>query len=139
MALIKINDNPSDRDLRQFAGIWFPLFWVAVAGIVFYSTGRVAIPLALLAAGLVVGAIGAVYPPFIRPVFLIWMYGAFPIGFVVSHLLLGIVYYGLMTPVGLAMRLAGHDSMQRRFDRDAPTYWTPMDRVSSKSEYLRQL
>ena len=41
--------------------------------------------------------------------FLGWMYAAFPIGWTISHLLLLAVYYFVLTPVGLALRLTGRD------------------------------
>jgi hypothetical protein len=36
---------------------------------------------------------------------------------------MGLVFYAVVTPMGVAMRLAGRDPMRRRFDRAADSYW----------------
>ena len=51
-----------------------------------------------------------------------WTAAVFPIGWVMSYVLLGGVYFLVLTPIGLAMRICGRDPMQRKFDRQAKTY-----------------
>ena len=51
------------------------------------------------------------------------MYAALPIGWTISHVVLAAVFYVVMTPIGILMKMLGHDPMQRSFDRAAPTYW----------------
>jgi Saxitoxin biosynthesis operon protein SxtJ len=136
MALIKINDNPTTRELRQFAGIWFPVFWLIVAAVLARSgSPRAAITAAVV--GIVVGAIGLARPRFIHPIYLIWMYLAYPIGFVVSHLLLGVIFYLVLTPVGLLMKIFGYDPLQRRLGT-AATYWVRAEPATNKNQYFRQ-
>lgn len=138
MAVIRIDDNPSDRMLRQFAGIWFPLFWAAIGTFVYLGTRSIPLAAGLAAVGIVVGAIGFVRVAFIRPVFLLWMYAAFPIGWVVSHVVLAAIFYLLLTPIGLLMKLVGYDPLQRRIDRTAPSYWVPVQQPADKTAYFRQ-
>jgi hypothetical protein len=86
-------------------------------------------------------ALAAIYfavPPLRRPIFLGWTYLTFPIGFVLSHVILGIVYYGVFTPAGLILRLVGHDPMQRKMDRSAKSYWAAHDPHKSLERYFRQ-
>jgi hypothetical protein len=66
------------------------------------------------------------------------MYAAYPIGWVMSHVLLGIIYYGLFTPVGRLMRLFGYDPMERRFDGAAASYWVEREPIRDPSSYFRQ-
>jgi len=42
---------------------------------------------------------------------------------IVSPVALGILYYGVVTPTGLLMRLAGKDPLRLRFDPAARSYW----------------
>ena len=137
MALISLNDNPSDRELRQFAGLWF-LFWTAVGAYVYYRSGRLELALSLVALGAIIGATGYQRVAFIRPIYLIWLYAAFPIGWAVSHALLAVIYYGLLTPAGFVMKLASYDPLHRRFDPSAATYWEPAEQARQKSDYFRQ-
>jgi hypothetical protein len=71
--------------------------------------------------------------PLLRPVQIAWMVLAHALAWINTRLLLGLFFFLVMTPVGLVMRMTGKDSLQRRFDRSAPTYWIkrekkPMDR-----------
>jgi hypothetical protein len=73
-----------------------------------------------------------------RFVFLTLSYAAFPIGFVVSHVILAIVYYLILTPIGLLVRAIGRDPMERRFDRDAESYWVVRQPIDDPGRYFRQ-
>src|SRR6476660_6758832 len=115
MALIEFKDNPSDRELRQFAALWLPLFCAGVACVVFYRSGSATVALTIAVGGLLIGLIGAKRVAFIRPVFLGSMLAAYPVGWVVSHALLAAIYYLVVAPMGLLLRLAGYDPLQRRF------------------------
>ena len=136
MALIKINDNPSTRELRQFAGIWFPVFWLIVAGLL-YSGDATRGAIGAAGVGIVIGAIGVARPRFMHPIYLIWMYLAYPIGFVVSHVLLGVIFYLILTPVGLLMKVFGYDPLQRQMGA-ATTYWVRTEPPANKNQYFRQ-
>ncbi len=85
-----------------------------------------------------VGIGGYFLPRAMKPIYVTWMALAMPIGWVVSHLLLLGVYYVVLTPIGLLMRLFGYDPMQRQFDRTATTYWTPHDPETEAARYLKQ-
>jgi hypothetical protein len=52
-----------------------------------------------------------------------WMKLGELMGRVVSPVVLGIIFFGVFTPVGLAMRLFGRDAMARQFDRRLNSYW----------------
>jgi hypothetical protein len=66
------------------------------------------------------------------------MLAALPIGWTISHLVLGAVYYLVLTPIGLVMRLLGRDPMQRRFDRSAKSYWIERTPRTDPSRHFRQ-
>ncbi|MBI1875750.1 MAG: hypothetical protein HYS05_17935 [Acidobacteria bacterium] len=138
MALLKINRNPSPRELRQFAGIWWPALFGVIAWTIYSRSGSVGAAGAVLGAALIIGAIGFVKPPFMRVIYVGWMTAVFPIGWVVSHAVLGVVFFLVMTPIGLMMRALGRDPMARAFDRTATSYWQPRDTTTDVSRYFRQ-
>ena len=77
--------------------------------------------------------------PWIRvPVYRGWIYAVMPIGWVVSHALLTLIYYGLLTPIGLIMRAVGYDPMQRQLDPQATTYWIRREPPRPKASYFKQ-
>ncbi len=73
-----------------------------------------------------------------RTIYRVWMFAALPIGWTVSHLLLGLVYFGVMTPIGVVMRLLGRNPMTPTFDRGATTYWQTRSGQTPAERYFRQ-
>jgi hypothetical protein len=82
-------------------------------------------------------ALGAVAPAAMKPVFVGLVLITYPIGFVVSRVITAGIYFGVLTPMGLIMRLGGYDPMRRTFDRNALTYWEPVKRQRTRESYFR--
>ena len=138
MAVIEINRNPTRRELNQFGFIWLG-FLVLFGAIARFKLGAPNLALGLWVAAVVVPVVGWVIPSVMRAVFLGMSYAAWPIGFVVSHVILALVYYLVFTPIGLAMRLFGYDPMKRRFDDGVSSYWVERDPAASEAKrYFRQ-
>ncbi len=74
------------------------------------------VPAALLA------SLGLMAPGFLAPIFKVWMKVGHLLGMVNTRIILGILYFGLITPMGMVMRLFGWDSMRRALTPDAQTY-----------------
>ena len=136
MALLEINRNPSRRELLWFGALTALFFGFVGVLICFKGDAPVAASVVWAVASVATIAFYAL-PPLRRPMYLGWMRAVFPIGWTVSHLVLIVVYYLLVTPIGLVMRLVGRDPMQRRFDRQAATYWVERSAADS-SRYFRQ-
>ena len=62
----------------------------------------------------------------------------FPIGWVISHLLLGLIYYGMFTPLALFFRLVGRDALKLKIDRNAASYWIETPTNPDPANYFRQ-
>ena len=138
MSVVQINRHPSRRQLNQFGFVWlgFLAFFGAVA---WFKLGNPGLAKGLWIAAVAVPAVGWLLPGVMRVVFLGMSYLAWPIGFVVSHLVLGAVYYLVVTPMGLVMRLFGYDPMARKFDSGAASYWVPRPPGRSGADrYFRQ-
>lgn len=137
MGLIEINKNPSLRELRWFGVIL--LAFVGFVGVVLrFQFGLDTAAMAVWIAGGALAVAVLLVPPLRKPVYIGWMYAAFPIGWTISHLLLAFTYYLVLTPIGLIMRLVGHDPMTRRLDRAAKSYWVPHDPHGAPERYYRQ-
>jgi hypothetical protein len=74
----------------------------------------------VVAVGLIVPALG--YPRSLRLPYRLWMALGQGLGWLNTRIILGLVFYGLFTPLGWVMRLRGKDAMQRRFEPAATTY-----------------
>jgi hypothetical protein len=72
---------------------------------------------------LVVLAVPAlVAPRILAPAYRAWMKLAEVLAWINTRIILGVVFYGVVTPIGLVMRLLGRDPMRRRFDRTGESY-----------------
>ena len=68
-------------------------------------------------------------PNSLQPVYAGWMRIGHAIGWVNTRIILGLVFYILVLPMGLLMRLFARDPMARKFDDSAGSY-----RVKTVSE-----
>jgi len=137
MAVIDINWNPNRRELKQFALLQIVFFGI-VAMILFYKTGSTARATTLFVVSACIGAVGFWVPRFIRPIYVVWMAAVFPIGWVVSHVLLAAIYFLVFAPLGLLMRFCGRNPIAKEFDRGATTYWIRRAPPEGSKGYFRQ-
>ncbi len=124
MALVEINWRPDRKTLAEFSEAWL-FFLGMVATPLAYFRGHPTLAAALWIAAVAGRLLGLARPEWLRPAFLGLTLLTFPIGWVVSNVVLALLYYGVFTPMALVFRLIGRDALQRRLDRDAPTYWEP--------------
>ena len=137
MALLEVNWQPSDRELRGFAFV--QLFVAGVIGWLLHRRlGWDAVAIALMAFSIGVLVAGLVRPQVLKVPFLAWMLAAFPVGWMMSHLLLGVVYYGVVTPIGVFLRMRGRDSLQLQPRSDVKSYWVARPGQPDSSRYFRQ-
>jgi fatty acid desaturase len=135
--MIDLNLNPQRKDLRIFAA----LFWVFFTGVSYVvSTRTESMPVAasIAAVAAAVGIVGLCIPQYIRPVYVIWMLATYPIGWVMSHVIMGIIFYLVITPIGLMMRGLGRDPMHRAFDKHTKSYWISRSTEERTERYFRQ-
>jgi hypothetical protein len=137
VALIEINWKPSPKEVRQFAGLWLVIIG-SMGAWSWYQTGSIDTARWFWLAAVSVGGLGLLVPAAVRPLYVGWIVLAFPIGWTVSHVLLGAIYYLILTPVGLILRLVGHDPMNRTLEPDAETYWVEHRTGEDPSRYFKQ-
>jgi hypothetical protein len=92
------------------------------------------------------GALGAVLlllagaaPVALRPIERVWMKLALALGWVMTRVVLGVIFALVFTPAGLARRLFRRDPMELRFDRSAASYWhrrAPADEAPGRMEKM---
>lgn len=73
--------------------------------------------------GALLAALGLISPGLLAPVYPVWMALALVLGTIMTTVLLTLVFYLVVSPIGLLMRLAGKDPMSRKPDPTLATYW----------------
>jgi Saxitoxin biosynthesis operon protein SxtJ len=105
---------------RSF-GLAFAGFFALLGALSFYQGGtrwHYWLPLAVLFA-----LLGYAAPGVLAPLNRLWAKFGLLLHLVVSPLLLGVLFYVCITPIGFLMRLTGKDPMRRSFEPAANSYW----------------
>ncbi len=66
---------------------------------------------------------GLILPRLLLPLYRVWMGLAVVLGFVMTRVILTLVFFLTVLPIGLLLRLFGKDLLHRRLDSSAPSYW----------------
>lgn len=66
---------------------------------------------------------GIFFPHVLRPLNLLWFKFGLLLGKIVAPIVISLVFFVIVTPMALLMRLIGKDPLNRRWDRNSPTYW----------------
>lgn len=135
--MLPVNRDPSAADLRWF-GVLLVIFTGVLGAIVGWRTGSSVWRTSIWIFGGGLALVYFVVPVARRPIYVGWMYAAFPLGWTISHLVMAFVYFGVVTPIGLLLRAAGHDALNRRFDRSARSYWVRYTPQRELPRYFKQ-
>ncbi len=73
------------------------------------------------------GVVGLIAPPALKPIFIVWMKFALVLNWFMTRLLLSIVFYLMILPTGLFIRIFKDDPLKRKFQPDAKSYWEEPD------------
>ncbi len=144
--MIEIDWRPDDRVLRQFGII--ALFGFSLLAVLAWwellifsiGLGEARPIVTYVFAGLagLSAFFSAVAPRANLPIYLGLTVLSYPIGFVLSYVIMGFLFFVMITPVGLFFRLTGYDPLHRKFDREATTYWMDPRPRRGKESYFRQ-
>lgn len=138
MSLLRINLRPSAKDLRLFASLWLVFF--SGFAVLASRHEQPVLSTGLFSLAIVVGGLGLAFPVAVRWIYVGASCATYPIGFVVSHLLLALIYFLVVTPIGLLLRLLGKDPLHRQFASEAgrASYWSGRKGSRSPASYFKQ-
>ena len=138
MQLIKLNLKPTDKDLRLF-GLSALIASLLLAALLYLVKGlTVKWAIVIVAIGGAIFLCGIISLTLIRWIYLGLTMLTFPIGLVISFIVLAVFYYGLLTPLGLIFRLIGRDPLRRKFEKSAKSYWVAHRPCDNTERYFSQ-
>jgi hypothetical protein len=132
-----ISFNPSRKVLRQFAALWLVCL-LALGASQYFAKGRPPLGLALAAAAVLIGLPGLIQPSLLRWLFVACTVLAFPIGWLISLVMLLILYFLVLTPVAVLFRLRGRDLLGRKPAPERSSFWEPKQTPRDLHSYFRQ-
>ncbi len=109
-----------------------------IVAIVLYLTGKSS-SVIFGGAGVLLILFGLILPNILKPLNKIWMTLAVILGWFMSRLILFILFYIVITPIGFFLKIAGKDFLNLRTDKNSDSYWEKREkRVKEKIDYERQ-
>jgi carbamoyltransferase len=124
------------KEWRKF-GIGLSII-LMILGTIQWLVGKSMFPIVYLTAGIVfVSAL--LFPVILKPLFIIFSYIGFALGWVITRVILSGFFFLVFTPVGLFSRLLGKQYLQVGFRTDATTYWeTHREQTTLKEHFEKQ-
>lgn len=114
------NHQTTNKELRQFGLVVGGVFSVIGLWPVMFRADSPRLWAMILGSLLI--ALGAMVPQTLRQVHQGWMKIGHVLGSINTKIILGIIYYLLITPMGIVMRLMGKDPMHRAVGENVDTY-----------------
>jgi hypothetical protein len=93
----------------------------------------------LLALAALTALVTALRAHWLAPFKRLWMKFGELMHRVVSPLVLGLIFFGIFTPVGVVMRAFGRDVMCRRFEPGRASYWVRRDPAGPADDSFRDM
>lgn len=91
------------------------------------------------AAAITFAGLGLIAPAVLKPVYRAWMTFAVVMGFIMTRVILGVMFYGLFTPISLMLRLLRKDLLQQEIDQSATSYWIKRPRTKYEPQISERM
>ncbi|PKL90415.1 MAG: hypothetical protein CVV23_00760 [Ignavibacteriae bacterium HGW-Ignavibacteriae-2] len=131
MLLEEIKNIKSDEAESKKFGITIGIVSILVAFVLFYF-GKESYQIFSIIGGLLIIG-GIVFPNLLKPIQKLWMTLAVILGFVMSRVILLILFYFVVTPIGLLAKISGKDFLDLKLKKDQKSYWLTRE----TKEYLK--
>ena len=118
-------------------GFFFTLVFAIATGY-FYLVASFTCVYVFAATVVVLFTVTVVKADFLLPLNKLWMRFGLLLGMIVSPIVLGIIFFGLFTPIALLMRLSGRDELRLKF-KSITSHWIsrsePIQANSFKNQF----
>ena len=130
------NIKSEKSDLRKF-GITIGTIFLIVAGFFFWKE-KESFQL-FLTIGITLFAVGIVIPVILKPVYWVWMVFATVLGWFMTRVILSLLFYVILTPIGLIARSFGKQFLDLKWNKTDSTYWNyHSESLLKKENYEKQ-
>ena len=122
MNKIKISSN------RNFGLVFFIVFLIVSTWPLTYEE-----PIRIWSAiiSLVFLILGLMNSKLLTPINKLWLKFGMILGAIIAPIVMGVVFFLVITPIGFIMRIMGKDLLKKRYDKKKETYWVKRDKPVS--------
>jgi VIT1/CCC1 family predicted Fe2+/Mn2+ transporter len=123
----ELNDlDTSRKNLRKFAFLIGSILLIIAVWIALRKLSYLIFFLGVV--GMLLIAMGLLYPTLLKKNYIRWMWIAFAMGWLVSRILLAAIFYFIITPIGLTLRLFGKDLLGNKMKDMQNSYWAKREK-----------
>ena len=121
-------DLPSNRKF----GFFFAFIFAIVAAYFYYSANQIWVYVFIAIASIFV-LITLTKSDILLPLNKLWMRFGLLLGMIVSPIVLGVIFFGLFTPIAMLMRLSGRDELRLKYAQKASHWISRGEPIKSES------
>jgi uncharacterized membrane protein len=132
------NLDSSAKEIKKF-GLVIMVALTIIASIIYYKSGYSIIINYLLGSGIVLLVSAILSPNILVPIYKVWMSLAFILGSIVSRIILTILFYFLISPIGIIIKIFGNDIINLKIDKERKSYWIKKDEKAKPDEQIRKM
>ena len=129
------NINSNKKELKKF-GVTIGGVLITISIFLFVYEKPSA--LYFMGSGFLLQIIAQIFPLFLLPFQKIWMTFAVVMGFIMTRVILSILFYIIITPISFLSKLFGKDFLNLKIEKDRNSYWNLRDEEYNKSSTEKQ-
>jgi small-conductance mechanosensitive channel len=130
------NIRQSDKDLKKF-GLMVGIILIVIAALLFWKQKPSFIY--VFPVGLFLVLAGMFTPPLLRPLNKGWMILSILLGWIMTRVILSVLYYIILTPIGIIAKISGKKFLDLKIDKTKESYWEKRIKAEIKpADYERQ-
>ena len=129
------NIQTGKKNLKDF-GLTIGIILLVIAVFLYFKQSNLHNVLLYIAGFFIVSAF--ILPIILKPFYLIWMVFAVLLGWVMTRLVLSLLFFIIITPIGIVLRLAGKDFLKIK-NSDQNSYWNSRNsEIEKNRDYEKQ-
>ena len=110
---------------RSFGVVFFVVFLLIAIFPLMNANSIKVIPLAISLIFLLLGLINS---KLLTPLNKIWFKFGMALGAIVAPIVMALIFFLVVTPIGIFMRLIGKDLLNKKYDKNISSYWIKRDK-----------
>jgi len=124
------NIHTRNKDVKSF-GLTIGIILFIIAAVLFYYDKEYHQIIAIIGGGFI--CLGIIIPITLKPIYLLWMTFAVVLGWIMTRVVLSILFYFIITPIGIITRLFGEDFLDLK-KSNSESFWNDRDHNFEKNQ-----
>ena len=134
--LEEIKNIKNERsDFRKF-GITIGIILLIITGFLFWKE-KESFQI-FLTIGIILFVFGVAIPVALKPIYYLWMIFAIILGWIMTRVILSLLFYIIFSLIGLILRLFGKQFLELKWDKSQNSYWNKRKKLVKNKTYYEQ-